>query len=615
MRIDILLPDREETLVLTPEKAKLRLTEILRGSGLPLNTRCGERDMCAGCTIELVAGSVECVQDGPLVGVACLVPDAEGGRLGSGDGVDRVKAPGTQHPALGQYPDTPTPQHQEFRACQFRPLGEHIVIRVPERARLAYAPQVLDSYRVNVPYARDPLAPAGIGIAIDIGTTTVALQAIDLATGEIDSRASGFNNQMHFGDDVLTRINLCSTDPAMLAQLQKAIVEETIQPLVAEALDKSDGSDNLTIACYAIAGNTTMLHLLTGDDPSPMGIAPFTPRYLEKARFPAGEIGLAPAEAPVVLLPSIAAYIGADLTAGLFASGLLYDEGPSLLVDVGTNGEILLRHGDHISGCATAAGPAFEGCGLTCGIRAGEGAISHMWIPGDDGGDGGDGDDPRHQAPPDTQHPIPNTSSPIAWERIGTRGRPTGLCGSAYVDFLAQGRRAGLLAATGRFVAGGDGGEHLAPSIQNQTLGTELFADTPGGRAIRIAYGQGKRPIIISEADVAKLLQAKAAIAAGILILLGRHGLTPKDVKNLYLAGGFGMHLDLANAIACGLLPGFTVEQIQLVGNTSLAGATLALLDKNTLAELSRARCGVEVVELNLDPEFEDTYLDQLSLP
>lgn len=520
MRVNVLFADGEETLILSPDQASRRLTEILRSSNLPLNTRCGERDMCAGCTIELVEGCLRHVD-----GSALTLPG-------------------------------------EFRACRYRPMGNCLTVRVPQRARLAYAPQVLDSYRVNVPFARDPLAPAGFGVAIDIGTTTLALQVLDLQSGEIVAKASGFNKQMHFGDDVLTRINLCLTEPEMLSRLQAAIVRDTIQPLIIDS-----GVDAARIACFAISGNTTMLHLLVGADPSAIGVAPFTPQFVEKEAFQAGTIGLEPAAAGVYLLPSISAYIGSDLTAGLFASGLLYDEGPSLLVDVGTNGEILLRHNGHISGCATAAGPAFEGCGLTCGIRAGEGAISHVRIgPG----------------------------SAIEWERIGPPGKPTGICGSAYVDFLAEGRRAGILSSTGRF--------------------QDSWIDSPQGRAIHLAFGQGKRPILVTEHDVARLLQAKAAIAAGILTLLQRHGLTPGNVKTLYLAGGFGMHLDLGSAIGCGLLPEFSVDQIQLVGNTSLAGATLALIDRNTLAELSKARQDVEVVELNLDPNFEDTYVDQLSL-
>jgi uncharacterized 2Fe-2S/4Fe-4S cluster protein (DUF4445 family) len=308
-----------------------------------------------------------------------------------------------------------------------------------------------------------------------------------------------------------------------------------------------------------------------------MGYAPFAPRFLEREPFPAGLVGMEPADAKVCLLPSFAAYIGADLMAGVFATGLIYDPGPSLLVDVGTNGEIILVHGGRLSGCATAAGPAFEGSGLSCGLRAGEGAISHF----------------RMRADP----------LEIEIERIGSSGlRPTGICGSAYIDFLSEGRKAGLLTPSGRFLLGASGVE-------------ELLEPHDHGRALRVAKGQGSRSIVVTESDVGRLLQAKAAIAAGILTLLARFDLHPHDVCTLYLAGGFGMHLNLESAIGCGLLPGFTAEQIQLVGNTSLGGATLCLLDKNIWLELAKMRGDFEAIELNLEPPFEDTYVDQLSLP
>lgn len=524
--------------LLSKEKAERRLTEILRAEGHPLNTRCGEKNMCAGCVIELLQGRLDPVGDGgPLVAAG--------------------------HPV-------------SFRACQYRPGGgEALRIAVANRALLAYAPQVVGDYKINVPYAHDPIVEGEIGIAIDIGTTTVVVQVVNLRSGQVLGRGSGFNKQMHFGDDVLTRINLCATDSKMLWLLHEAVIQETLRPLIEEAL-RISGHPIAEVRAYTVAGNTTMLHLFVGEDPSSMGFAPFTPEFLEKAPFGAGAVGLEPECALVHLLPSAAAYIGADLMAGVFATGLLYAEGPCLLVDVGTNGEIILHYDGTLVGCATAAGPAFEGSGLSCGLRAGEGAISHIQLGGD---------------------PLE-----VKYERIGPPGlRPTGICGSTYIDFLAEARRIGMLSHAGRI-------KRDFPGI------AELLESDDYGVAFRVAKGQGSRPIVVTEADIGKLLQAKAAVAAGIVTLLRRFDMEPKDVPTLFLAGGFGMHLNLENAIRCGLLPGFRVEQIQLVGNTSLGGATLCLLDKNLLPEISREREGFEAVELNLEPGFEDTYVDQLAL-
>jgi uncharacterized 2Fe-2S/4Fe-4S cluster protein (DUF4445 family) len=186
---------------------------------------------------------------------------------------------------------------------------------------------------------------------------------------------------------------------------------------------------------------------------------------------------------------------------------------------------------------------------------------------------------------------------------VRNTARAAGICGSAYVDFLAQARAVGLLSASGRFNR--DHAARAAGYLVESEDGWEFIA----------ARGRARQNVTISEKDIARLLQAKAAIAAGILTLLARRATPPSSVKKLYLAGGFGLHLDVANAIACGLLPEFAPEQIEVVGNTSLAGAYLALLDSGALQEIERVRRDTEVIELNLDPNFEDTYIDQLMLP
>ncbi len=539
-----------------------RLTDILRREHLPLNTRCGQRGLCDGCVVELIAGNLVRVATGEMIQV--------------GD--------------LRQLADQSTDlKPVSIHGCEFR-LGDtaYVRIRIPSRSLLAQEPQIVTEFRTEIPRAHDPLwqaaavPPAKIkkgepphdrafGAAIDVGTTTVAALLVDLRNGQIVGRASDFNKQMHFGDDVATRISLCTSDPTMLRQLQDAVLNQTIAPLLAEMLRQANATaDHLT--CLAVTGNTIMLHLLAGVDPSPMGVYPFTPGFLDHRVIQLPVFG----DATVHLFPGAAAYIGADLTAGIFSSGLVYDDGPSLLVDVGTNGEIILKKGDHLLGCATAAGPAFEGAGLTDGVRATEGAIERM----------------HFRKKPFAVHA----------DVIGD-ATPIGLCGSAYIDFLAEGRKIGLLTTTGRF--------DRARVADASAWSTKKDS----GLALRVARGQGKRDIVVSETDIAHLLQSKAAIAAGILTLLQRDGLTPKQIKKVYLAGGFGMHLNVRNAIGCGLLPGFNVKQVEVVGNTSLAGAYLGLLDRGALDEITRIAKKIEVVELNLDPGFESRYIDQLSLP
>ena len=280
------------------------------------------------------------------------------------------------------------------------------------------------------------------------------------------------------------------------------------------------------------------------------------------------------AEPTAHLLPGAAAYVGADITAGVFSSGMAYQHGPCLLVDIGTNGEIVLKHGDRLVGCATAAGPAFEGAGMGSGVRAGKGAIAHVRL---------EGDPPRPEI-----------------EIIG-EGPPIGLCGTGYVDFVAQARRRGLIGRTGRMTEAGARCDFMQPLKH--------------GRGFRVAEGRGHEPIIVSEADIASLLQAKAAIAAGIECLLHRCRLTAAEVKTVYLAGGFGFHMDLDNLIRCGILPGFHRSQIEVVGNTSLAGAYLSLLDASAVEEIKRIGLQLQIIELNLEPNFTTCYIDNLFLP
>ena len=519
------------------------LADALAAHGLPLNTRCGQRGLCRGCEVILLEG-------------ALVV-----------DGVS-VAAPAT------------------VRACRAQ-VAEQVVVNVPARSRIEHKPQVGETFEIAIPYAHQPLFPPQPGgrdtaFAVDVGTTTVVVLLVDLVSGEVLSRAGAFNEQIRFGDNVVTRIDAARTPEAIAVQ-QKAVVVETIAPLLLRACEHA-GRGPERIAGGAIAGNTTMLHLLVGEDPTSLGIAPFTPRFIEAKQFSAAQItlavaGLAP-ETPVQLLPGIAAYIGADITAGVYATGMIYDAAPSLLVDIGTNGEIVLQSGGKLFGCATAAGPAFEGCGLRCGTRARDGAVSDLQM---------------------SFNPFA-----LAAEIIGNvpLARATGVCGSAYVDFLATARGGGLLGTAGRF-----------QTAAWESIPASFRHESDGERAVRLVAANGAGELRISEVDVALLLQAKAAIGAGIETLLDTAGITAVELSRVYLAGGFGMHLNVPHAIAIGLLPGFRAEQVRVVGNTALAGALLALVDRTTLAEMEAVRAQVEVVELNLTDGFENRYIEHLMLP
>ncbi|MFT3781333.1 MAG: ASKHA domain-containing protein [Nibricoccus sp.] len=530
----------ERKIAVTRGSSRL-LSDVLAENGYPLNTRCGKRGWCRGCTVELAEG-----------------------RPGVGERKAEIKSCGTTVQS-----DT------------------ELVIRVPAHARLEAEPQVGDTFAVNTPVALQPLWNAEPGVAdtafaVDIGTTTVAVAVLDLVSGSVLSRAGDFNAQIRYGDNVITRI-VAAGSASKRREMQRAIVNETIAPLLAQACGEAGRSLERVVG-GTVAGNTTMLHILCGEDPTSLGSVPFTPRFLEHRTLTAKQLGLEVqldrsrlGEAtPVVVLPGFSAYVGADLAAGVYANGMMCDATPSLLVDIGTNGEIVLQANGKLWGCATAAGPAFEGAGLLAGTRAQSGAISHVMIFAD-------------------------REARLEFETIaGTAPENApGLCGTAYIDFLAAGRNAGILTSAGRF-----------EKARTENLFASRFVQNERGRCLNLV---GR--ICISEADIAALLQAKAAIGAGIETLLKSAGLVPSDVGTLYLAGGFGMFIDVAHAIAIGLLPGFSREQVKVVGNTSLAGAVLSALDQRALSDMEGWRNIVQIVELNTCEGFENCYLDHLALP
>lgn len=538
------------------------LSTLMRRAGVPLNTRCGERGVCESCLVQPTHGRFCNMQSN------CDVDGRWSGTIRA--------CQHTVHPAPAARIEIPDRSLLEHRASVVTDFHQPALSRFDPIWR---ADADFDgcqwNARVSTGHVSQPL-----GVAVDVGTTTVVVLLIDLASGETIAQASDFNQQIRFGDDVLTRITLAS-DPPMRDELRRVLVEETIVPLIRQAAGTVE-VDVGSVVCGAVCGNTTMLHLLAGEDPTPLGVMPFSPVFLEH-RMLGGDLlwpwGRASGIAPVMhLMPGCSAYVGADISGGMIATPLLVSPTPAILLDVGTNGEMVLRGRDgRLIGCATAAGPAFEGSGLSSGVRAVEGAVTHVRI-----------DPSSHQ---------------FKLDQIG-RGRPIGLCGSFYVDFIAEAHAAGLIDDDGRFTAASIGRD------PTRFLRTEC-----DGMSMRIVRGMGGIDLRVTERDIARIQSAKAAIAAGLCTMLSDVGLTPTDVHTLYLAGGFGMHLDVTRAIAMGLLPGFKPSQVRVTGNSALAGAWMCLCSTDALRDAIAVSQHLRVLELNAHPEFENLYIDMLRLP
>ena len=397
------------------------------------------------------------------------------------------------------------------------------------------------------------------GLAVDIGTTTVAAYLVDFGTGEILSAASCLNSQRAWGADVIARIDHASKDPSNLAYL--AGLSRTDLAGLAKRLLASVDANPDALREISVVGNTTMLHLFAGIDPSGIAVAPFTPAFTALQRKPAGEYSLPYPKAMVTLGPSVAGYVGADLVAGIRAVGLEEREQLSLIIDLGTNGEMALGNKDGIVACATAAGPAFEGAAISCGTGGVAGAIDSLfWNEGR-----------------------------LEWTTIGGLS-PVGVCGSGIIDAAACLVRGGIADDTG------------------------ALSDPWVEEGYPLAGAAGKT-IHFTQGDLRQIQLAKAAVAAGIASMLDDAGAELKDIEHVFLAGGFGSYLRPASAAAIGLIPPELLPKVEAVGNAAGHGAVRILLFKNEARDLSSLATAVRYLELSGYDFFRDRFVEELFFP
>jgi uncharacterized 2Fe-2S/4Fe-4S cluster protein (DUF4445 family) len=412
------------------------------------------------------------------------------------------------------------------------------------------------------------------GLAVDIGTTTVWVELIDLATRAQLGRESEYNSQISLGDDIISRI-VSSTKKDGLARLQ-GLVAGTINTLVDRLVDKTRVERD-DIVCLVAAGNTTMVHLFYGIDPRHIREEPYIPTMNFVPTVAAAELGLRIAPgARVFCVPGRASYVGGDITAGLLAAGVYRSDKLTLYIDIGTNGEMALGNREWLLSCACSAGPAFEGGSVKHGMRAVMGAIETVRIN------------------PDTLEPMIVT--------IGQK-RPKGICGSGLIDAVAELFLTGIINERGKFNL--DLGHPRLRSVGGIAEYLLVPAEQSGTGA----------DIAITEADLDNLIRTKGAIYAGIATLLGQMEMPAEAIEQVYIAGGFGRYLELDQAITIGLLPEFAEEKVKYIGNGSLLGAHLVLLSRaahETAGEIAR---GMTYLELSTNPGFMDNYVSALFLP
>jgi uncharacterized 2Fe-2S/4Fe-4S cluster protein (DUF4445 family) len=413
------------------------------------------------------------------------------------------------------------------------------------------------------------------GIAVDVGTTSIAIQLVYLPTGAVLATQSDYNGQIPCGVDVISRINYAARS-GRLDELQSRVLETVNRLICTAAFD--NGINPGEICHAAVAGNTVMTHLLLGLPPEQIRLEPYTPTVLQPPTLTAAEIGLGiGAEAVVELAPCVGSYVGGDITAGLLCTELATDvHDISLYIDIGTNGEIVVGNTDFLMSCACSAGPAFEGGGIECGVRASAGAIERVAVD-------------RASARPTC---LTVNDQP-----------PVGICGSGMIDLLANLLRTGWIDRKGEF-------DRSRPSE---------FIDLGGKRARYILVPANESatgtPITISETEVENVIRAKAAIFSASALMLARVGLDFDSLDRVYIAGSFGRFLDLEQAISIGMIPDLPHERYRFLGNASLTGSYMALVSRaHRRRQLEIAR-RMTNIELSTEPEYMDRYTAALFLP
>ena len=410
------------------------------------------------------------------------------------------------------------------------------------------------------------------GLAVDLGTTTIVVQLVDIVSGEPLGQTAVTNPQVGIGADILTRIH--AAKGAGLKKLQAMAVQGINR--AARELRQKAGVEPTCLIAAAVAGNTTMTHLFLGLDPSRICREPYIPLVNTPDPFSAGVVGLEThPRAPVFVFPNIGSYFGGDLIAGLISSGMTEKEEISLLVDVGTNAEVVVGNRDWLMACAGAAGPALEGGVAKMGLAAAPGVIERIRV------------DRRTLGPSISLIP-------------GGDGTATGICGSGLIDLVAELFRAGAIDIQAKLMEPGH---------------PRIVSTEDGPAYVVVAANGAQKEILFTQLDLDILLRSKAAMYTILKTLINQVGLTFEMIDTFYVAGTFGQHIDPNQAITIGMIPDLPPERFQVLGNSSLAGAARALLSDRARAMAREIRSRITYLELNVNQEFMNRFSAAKFLP
>ncbi|MEM3577908.1 MAG: ASKHA domain-containing protein [Candidatus Bathyarchaeia archaeon] len=413
-----------------------------------------------------------------------------------------------------------------------------------------------------------------LGLAVDIGTSKIVCYLVDLMNGKTLDIESLENPQLAYGEDIISRITFAATRPENLRSLQKVVVD-SINGIIGDVCKRRNRDPN-KIYEVVVVGNTAMHHLFLGIQPKHVALSPFTPAVKKQVNVKASELKMRINPSGIVtLLPVIAGFVGADAVADALACGICDSEEISMLIDVGTNTEVLVGNCRDMLSCSCASGPAFEGFHIKHGVKAVKGAIERVQI---------------------------NQNFDVEYTTIGDE-KPIGLCGSAMIDLVAEMFKRKII----------DSGGKINPNIK-----TERLRKKDGEMEFVVAWAneaKTAKEITVTQKDIREIQLAKAAIYAGCSILMKKKKLKEKDIDRVFVAGAFGNYIDTENAIAIGLIPDIPVDKIEFVGNTAIVGAKMALISIDAREKANAISEKVRYVELAADPNFNKEFAEATLIP
>ncbi|MBI4830456.1 MAG: DUF4445 domain-containing protein [Candidatus Lindowbacteria bacterium] len=413
------------------------------------------------------------------------------------------------------------------------------------------------------------------GVAVDVGTTTVVAHLIDLKTSRILATDAIYNSQITFGEDVITRLIYAKEEVGGRERLHESIIGNI--NMMINNTTAAAGVNLQDVTCVLCAGNTTMVHFLLDLDSSNIRREPYIPAATFVPPVRAVEVGIQiNPRGLLYCVPGVSSYVGGDVVSGVLASGIYRSPELSMLIDVGTNGEIVIGNSEWLVCCSASAGPAFEGGEVKFGMRATHGAIEKVKVL-----EGGE----------------------LVETLVIADEKPRGICGSGLIDIISELRREGVIDRTAKFAEPG-----YCSRLRRTDDGIEFVLAYTDDTAIG-------RDIVLTQPDIDNLIRSKAAVFAGASVLIKSVNLRFNDLERVYIAGGFGNYLDLRGAVAIGLLPDVPIEKVKFIGNSSLNGAKLAILSRDAFSELENIAQKMTYIDLSSNRQFMEEYSSAMFLP